>query len=191
MDDRAKAELHDYLRGAREVLAWKLEGLDEYDVRRPLTPSGTSLLGLVAHNTATHRSYLVDVFGRSPDDGAAAPATGGEPGGEFWVNPDDTRRDVLDRYQETCELADRTMAALPLDATGHVWWWGDEPVTLHHVVVHVVAETQRHAGHADILRELLDGAVGLLPAAPGLRLPDETARRSYHDRVAEAAARFR
>ena len=62
-----KAELHSYLRGARETLVWKLDGLSEYDIRRPLTPTGTNLLGLVKHSTFSHVGYFGDVFGRDTD----------------------------------------------------------------------------------------------------------------------------
>ena len=62
-----KKQLHVYLRGAREALVWKLEGLSEYDMRRPLTPTGTNLLGLVKHSTATHLGYFGLVFCRAGD----------------------------------------------------------------------------------------------------------------------------
>ena len=62
----AKADLLDYLQGARETLLWKLDGLGEYDIRRPLTPTGTNLLGLVKHQAGGELIYFGDVFGRPP-----------------------------------------------------------------------------------------------------------------------------
>ena len=94
-------DLHTYLCGARETLVWKLDGLDEYDIRRPLTRTGTNLLGLV----------------------------------------------------------------------------------------HVTAETQRHAGHADIVRELIDGAAGLLLGFDNLQIGDQAHRDAHYDQVEQAAHR--
>jgi Protein of unknown function (DUF664) len=62
-----KGDLHDYLRGARGTLVWKLDGLGEYDIRRPVMPTGTNLLGLVEHNAWELFIYFGDVFGRAPD----------------------------------------------------------------------------------------------------------------------------
>jgi hypothetical protein len=78
-----------------------------------------------------------------------------------------------------------------LDAPGHVPWWPAErnPVTLHVILVHVIAETNRHAGQLDILRELIDGAAGL--KADNTNLPDGTDWPAHHARLAEVAARFR
>ena len=94
-DEDLKAELHSYLRGARETLVWKLDGLDEYDIRRPMTPTGTNLLGLVKHSTATHRNYFGEVFGRPSDAALDLPATDAEPYAEFWARPDESRDDII------------------------------------------------------------------------------------------------
>lgn len=186
-----KAELHEYLRGARQALVWKLDGLSEYDVRRPLTPTGTNLLGLVKHSTATHVGYFGEAFERAGDAFPRRFADPGGPGAEFWARPDESRQDVLTGYRLACDLSDATIDELALDAVGHVWWWGDEPVTLHRVLVHVVADTQRHAGHADIVREMIDGSVGMLPGADNLQVRDAAEQRRFHDRVEAAAAPFR
>ena len=98
-----KKQLHLYLRGARETLVWKLEGLSEYDMRRPLTPTGTNLLGLVKHST----------------------------------------------------------------------------------------ETQRHAGHADIIRELIDGSAGLLNGHDNLHIRDPAEQQRFREQVEAAAREFR
>jgi len=183
-----KAELHGYLRGAREVLVWKLDGLGEYDVRRPLTPTGTNLLGLVKHSTATHLGYFGEVFGRTAD-----PSSGQLSGdaGQFWATPDESRQDIVTGYRAAWELSDATISELPLDAVGNVWWWGDATVTLHQILVHVTADTQRHAGHADIVRELIDGSVGMLEGLDNLHIRDRAEQRRFHDRVEAAAAEFR
>jgi hypothetical protein len=182
-----KGDLHGYLRGARETLVWKLEGLGEYDIRRPLTPTGTNLLGLVKHNSATHLLYFGDVFGRT--HGVSLPWTSddAEPNADMWATPDETREGIVTLYRSTWDLADATIDELPLDAMGQVPWWGDSPVTLHHVLVHVTSETQRHAGHADIIRELVDGAAGLLDGHDNLRIGDPAAWRRFRDQIEDAA----
>jgi uncharacterized protein DUF664 len=82
-----KEDLHTYLRGARETLVWKLEGLGEYDIRRPLTPTGTNLLGLVKHNAGTHVRYFGEVFGRT--HGMLLPwlSADAEPNSDMWAAP--------------------------------------------------------------------------------------------------------
>lgn len=187
----AKAELHDYLRGARETLVWKLEGLGEYDIRRPLTPTGTNLLGLVKHSTATHISYFGEVFGRPSNVPDGRHSGDSPPQAEFWATPDESRQDIVDRYRDAWEFSDATIRDLPLDALGRVWWWGDSTVTLHQIVVHVIADTQRHAGHADIIRELIDGSVGLLKGADNVHIHDSAEQKQFLDRVEAAAHEFR
>lgn len=183
-----KAELHSYLRGAREVLVWKLDGLSEYDIRRPLTPTGTNLLGLVKHSTATHLGYFGEVFGRTGD-----PSSGRLSGdaGQFWATPDESRQDIVANYRGAWGFSDATISELPLDAVGSVWWWGDAAVTLHQILVHVTADTQRHAGHADIVRELIDGSVGMLKGLDNLHIRDPAEQQRFRDRVEAAAAEFR
>ena len=182
-----KADLHTYLRGARETLVWKLDGLGEYEIRRPMAPTGTNLLGLVKHSTATHLRYFGEVFGRS--DSRSPTWLSDDPNAEFWATADETRNDIIASYHRSWELADATIDELSLDAVGRVWWWGDSTVTLHGVLVHVTAETQRHAGHADIIRELIDGSAGLLEVHDNLHISDPAERGRFFGRV-DAAARL-
>ena len=191
MDVAAKEELHGYLRGARETLIWKLEGLCEYDIRRPLTATGTNLLGLVKHSTATHLGYFGEVFGRSSEGQRTRFSDGSGPAAEFWATPDESSADIVSGYRQACDFADTTIHELALDSVGRVWWWGDDPVTLHHVLVHVIADTQRHAGHADIIRELIDGSVGMLRGADNLHVRDAAEQRRFRDQVEAAAGQFR
>jgi hypothetical protein len=184
-----KAELHTYLRGARETLVWKLDGLGEYDVRRPLTPTGTNLLGLVKHSAATHVRYFGEVFNRTHDVSLPWLSGDAEPNADLWAAPDEARDDIVAQYRRAWELADATITELPLEAVGRVPWWGDGPVTLHGVLVHVTAETQRHAGHADIVRELIDGAAGLLEGHDNITIGDPGRWGDFRARI-EAAARL-
>lgn len=189
-DTTAKQELHGYLRGARETLLWKLEGLREYDIRRPMTPTGTNLLGLVKHSTATHLGYFGEVFGRSSERHGVRFSDASGPAAEFWATADEASADIVSGYRDACEFADATIHDLSLDDVGSVWWWGNDPVTLHRVLVHVIADTQRHAGHADIIRELIDGSVGMLRGVDNLHIRDAAEQQRFHDQVEAAAREF-
>ena len=160
IDAFAKEHLHDHMRWVREALVWKLDGLCEYDIRRPLTSTGTNLLGLVKHLAVWESRYFGEVFARpfpEPllrwDDEAADDAA-------FWATEQETRDDISGLYRRVWEHTDATINALAIDAPGYVPWWR-EHVKLFNIMVHVLSDTTRHAGHADILREQLDGAVGM------------------------------
>jgi hypothetical protein len=185
-----KADLHRYLQQARDAMVWKLDGLSEYDIRRPLVPTGTNLLGLIKHLTGVE-ARLGATFGRPWPE-------------EFEWDPDDpdldlnfdmsataaeSRASLVDAYRRACAHADAVIDALPLDAIGHVPHWPVErnEVTLHHMIVRVIADSQRHAGHADIVRELIDGTAGLTPDSGNL--PDSGYSWQDHWNQVEAAAR--
>jgi uncharacterized damage-inducible protein DinB len=159
----AKADLHDYLREGRKALLWKLDGLSEYDVRRPMVPTGTNLLGIVKHVASVELGYFGETFGRPSAEPLAWFDPGAEPNADMWATPDESRAQIIGLYERVWAHSDATIDELPLDAIGHVQWWPPErsEVTLHRILVHMIAETNRHAGHADIVRELIDGAVGL------------------------------
>ncbi len=185
-----KADLLRYLDEARNALLWKMDGLDEYDIRRPLVPSGTNLLGLVKHVASMEAGYFGVTFGRPFPQALPWLEADAEPNADMWATPEESRAQIVDFYQRARAHADVTINALPLDALGRVPWWQPErnEVTLHRVLTHMIAETNRHAGHADIVRELIDGGAGWL--APGQNLPEADAAwwSAYRERV-EAAAR--
>ena len=186
-----KDTLHGYLRTARQAVLWKLEGLSEYDVRRPLVPTGTNLLGLVKHLASVELGYFGDVFDRP--SGIALPwfADDAEPNADLYATPVETRDEIVGLYHRAWEHADATIEALPLDAVGRVAWWGDRTeATLHQLLVHMVAETNRHAGHADIVRELIDGAAGVRADNDNLWEPPEgwPAHRDMLEQAARDAA---
>ncbi|MGC4851004.1 DinB family protein [Micromonospora sp. DT15] len=182
-----KADLLSYLKGGRESLLWKLDGLGEYDIRRPLTPTATNLLGLVKHSATMEILYFGVVFGRPFEQELPYVGDGAETNADMWASADETREEIVALYERAIAHADTTIEALALHDVGHVPWWGDAAVTLHHVLVHVIAETQRHAGHADIVRELIDGAAGLLPRHDNLPPVDESWWRDHRRRVEQAA----
>ena len=185
----ATADLLDYLQEARDVLMFKVDGLSEYDLRRPLTPTGTNLLGLVKHLALVETGYFTMPFGRPVgfshpwfDDDA-------EENGEMWATAEESREDVLGSYRRAWAVTDAAVRELSLDGVGRIPWWGDggRDVTVRRVLVHVVAETHRHAGHADIVRELIDGSVGNQAVGDNLPNRDEAWWRAYRDRLEQAA----
>ena len=182
-----KADLHRYLQDAREALLWKLDGLSEYDVRRPLVPTGTNLLGLVKHVTGVEMGYFGDTFGRPSAD--QMPWDESDPMSDMFAAPSESREFLTSLYRRAWAHSDATIDALPLDAVGHVPWWPADrnEVTLHHVLVRVATETARHAGHADIVRELIDGAAGSTPSQSNLPPADQSWWQAHHDRVERAA----
>jgi uncharacterized damage-inducible protein DinB len=190
-----KATLHRYLRVRRADLLGKLEGLSEYDARRPLTATGTNLLGLVKHVASVELGYFGEVFGRP--SGLELPwlADGAEPDADMWASADESREEILELHRLSAAHSDATIEQLPADARGEVPWWPEERrhVTLHQILVHMCVETAHHLGHADILRELIDGTAGQRPGDPNLtgRTPAEWAehRARIESAAREAAAR--
>ena len=161
-----KADLRRYLQDAREAMLWKLEGLSEYDARRPLVPTGTNLLGLVKHLAGIEMAYFGETFGRPCQD--RLPFDDPDPYADMFAAPGQSREFITGLYQKAWAHADGTIKTLPLTAVGHVPWWPADrsAVTLHQVLVRMTTKTSRHAGHADIVRELIDGAAGLTAARP-------------------------
>jgi hypothetical protein len=132
----------------RESLARKIEGVDEWDARRALVSSGTSLLWLARHMSRGESLWLEVRF------------AGGEPTvADSTVGPDDTVAGALDAYRDGWSRADAIIAGADLDERCRAFE-EDDPPTLRWVLAHLLQETARHAGHADILREQIDGATG-------------------------------
>lgn len=159
-DALVKQTLHRYLQKTRAALLGKLDGLAERQARWPVTPTGTNVAGLVKHVAGVQAGYFGEVFGRPlPDAPAWLDSDGDE---DMYVTADETLDDVVAFHHRSAAHADATIEALDLDARGVVSWWpeGHRDVTLHRVLVHMAYETARHAGHADIVREMLDGLAG-------------------------------
>ena len=184
-----KQDLHHYLQIARDALLWKLDGLSEYDIRRPMVPTGTNLLGLVKHVASVELGYFGETFGRPWPEPMPWLDEDAEPNADMWATADESRQQIVDLYRRAWAIADATIDGLGLDAIGHVSWWPDErgEVTLHLILVHMIAETDRHAGHADIVRELIDGAAGLRADNDNLAPGDAAWWAGYRDRLEHVA----
>jgi uncharacterized damage-inducible protein DinB len=150
-----KQSLHVSLDRHRDAVLWKLEGLDDANLRRAMTPSGTNLLGLVKHLAAVEYSWFCQTFGR---DTEPLPFDDDDPDADLRVTPDETTEDILAFYRRARSAADQAINEVDLDQTGTAWFGG--AVSMRWVLIHMVEETARHAGHVDILRELIDGMTG-------------------------------
>jgi hypothetical protein len=150
-----KTSLHVALDRHRDVVVWKVEGLDAEALRRPMTPSGSNLLGLVKHLAAVEYGWFCETFGFPIEP---LPFSDDDPDADLRVEPGETTADVLGFYDRARRAADAAIEATGLEDVGTAWF-GDQ-VTMRWVLIHMLEETARHAGHMDILRELIDGATG-------------------------------
>lgn len=187
-----KEHLHHYLGSGREAILWKLEGLSEYDQRRPLVPTGTNLLGLVKHLAAVETGYFTIVFGRPTPPELTWALVDPTQNEDMYAFAEESPEQILHWYRLACTTTDATIHALDLDSPGRVPWWSPASAgtTLGRVLLHMVAETHRHAGHADIVRELIDGSVGLNPRIPNVPDLDAAQWSAYRTRlqaIAQAA----
>jgi len=187
----AKPDLQRYLQTAREAVLWKMDGLSEYDVRRPMTMTGTNLVGLVKHLASVEAGYFGATFGRPFSEPMPWWDDDAEANADLWATADESRDELVELYRRVWAHSDATIEALALDATGEVPWWPEDrrAVTLHRILVHVIAETNRHAGHADVVRELIDGTVGLRADNDNMWAPPEgwEAYRERLERIAREA----
>ncbi|MEP6528144.1 MAG: DinB family protein [Nocardioidaceae bacterium] len=183
-----KAELHGSLQASRAGLLSKLEGLSEYDLRRPMTPTGTNLLGLVKHLAGLEYGYLGESLNRPAPETMSWVEDGSIwEGADMWATANETSEYLIGLYQRACAHADQSIAELDLLTPGRVAHWaeGRRDTTLGALLIRMVAETARHAGHADIVRELIDGRAG-----PDHDALDETDWQTYVARIRAAADSF-
>lgn len=182
-----KTELHHKLQSSRAGLLSKLDGLTEYDMRRPVTPSGTNLLGLVKHLAGLEYEYLGGCLGRSAPETMSWVEDGSVwDGADMWATADESSDYIIGLYQRACVHADQTVTELDLDAPAVVAHWPEDRrnTTLAVLLVRMVAETAQHAGHADIVREMIDGRGGA-----DHDMFDEDSWREYVAKI-QAAADF-
>ena len=183
-----KAELQRYLQATRALMLAKLDGLSEYDKRRPLVPSGTNLLGLVKHLVGLEYVYLGTSVGRPPAEQLPWEADGSIwAGADMWALPTESSEYITGLYREACAHSDRSIAELELDAPAEVPHWAEEKrrTTFGALLVRMVDETAHHAGHADIVRELIDGQGG-----SDADMLDAAGWTEYYTKIRNAADTF-
>jgi uncharacterized damage-inducible protein DinB len=185
-----KADLVGHLDRLNQAVLHKLEGLSEYDLRRPVTPTATNLLGVVFHLASLQAEYFGRVFGRpfprEQEEFYFLTDEDADRQDDLWVRPDRTSAWVADLYRATWAHAQETISGLALDSTADPASGEDPDLTLGAMLVHMVDETARHAGHLDIVRESIDGRAGRY--AGDRNILDGYDWAAYRDRV-EAAAR--
>ncbi|MDG4831235.1 DinB family protein [Solwaraspora sp. WMMD1047] len=189
----SKAALHHYLQAIRENLIWKLDGLSEREARLPRTATGNNLLGVIKHCLNVEAGYFGLTFGREfpqPEELVPMRAYEEDPQADWYAREDESKEGLLDLYRRVAAFADQTIEELPLDAPGRVPWWqpGAQDVTLQRIIIHVTCDLARHAGHADIMREQHDNAIGLRRENPNV--PDDYDWPAYVTKLTKLADRF-
>src|SRR5262245_52170259 len=186
-----KTLLRESLQEFRDAMVWKLDGLSDAQMRRPMTPTGTNLLGLVKHLAGLEYGYLGDTFGRpAPETLSWVEDKSIWEGADMWVAPGESTEYIIGLYRRAGAHADATIEAVALDGVGTVPWWpeGSNQATLRQLIVRMIGETARHAGHADIVREMIDGTGGQRPGDPSFPTELEPAAwQEYVVRVQQAA----
>jgi uncharacterized damage-inducible protein DinB len=150
-----KALLEAFLDFQRDTLLWKVSGLSEEQLRKVWTPSGMSLLGLVKHLAYVERNWFQNRFVKR-DLPVAWSAD--DPDGDFRIEPHETAESVIAFYRAEVAESKRIVAAAdPLDTIAQ---HPSRPHSLRRIIVHMIEETARHCGHADLMREYTDGQTG-------------------------------
>jgi uncharacterized damage-inducible protein DinB len=138
----------------RQTVLWKMEGLSDSDLRRTMTPSGLTLLGIVKHLAYVERSWFQDEFA---GEDVSFLWTEQDPDAEFRIEPHETTADILTLYQTEVERSREIVAASSFDDIAR----GDKrKPSLRWIVIHLIEETARHNGHIDLMRETIDGQTG-------------------------------
>lgn len=188
--DELKDHLRTYLDHTRQAMLWKAEGLSDQELTHPMVPSGTNILGLIQHLACVEYGYFVQCLGFTvKDERFAALEADADASADMWVPAEVPCAEILAFYRRAIDAANRNIADLPLDAPATVSWWVPEKrsTTLGRLLVHMNVETARHAGHVDILRELLDGSTGMRQGSTNIPDYDKAAWSELHARILRAS----
>jgi hypothetical protein len=181
---------HGYLQELRLLVVGCTAGLDEYQLRHPMTSTGTNLLGVVKHLIGIEAGYLGTCLGRPFDrplpwifDESAGPNR------DMWATADESREYLLELYRDACAHSDAVLAEVGLQAPAIVDWWPEDArvTTSGALLSRVLTDTAMHAGQLQILRELIDGQAGPDRHDAG----DDQWWSDYTDRLEEIARGFR
>jgi len=152
-----KEMLVGFLDFLRATILWKADGLSDEELRRPHEPSGLTLLGLIKHLAYVERSWFQRRF---LGDDVEVPWTKEDPDADWRIEPGETTQAIRDLYQQEIDIANRVIAEHNLDAPARNVDPSREGLQLRWIVTHMIEETARHCGHADFMREAIDGQVG-------------------------------
>jgi len=150
-----KELLEAFLDFQRDTLLWKVAGLTDAQLTQEKTPSGMTLLGLVKHMAYVERNWFQIRFMGRP---LSVPWRSGDPGADFRIEPHETGAGIIAFYRAEIAESKGIVAAAP--STETMALSPERPHSLRRILVHMIEETARHNGHADILRELTDGQTG-------------------------------
>jgi hypothetical protein len=185
-----KADHRRYLQVAREALLWKLDGLSDYDIRRPMTPTGTNLLGLIKHAASTELGYFGEVLDRSSGEPLPWFQEDAEPNADMWATADESRDEIVGLYHRAWAHSDESIETMKLDAIGHNRRDGQRaPSPVQPVLSRPsVGRTRRHVRHDQQRHPLLDRTVRSQrrPAAVGRpRCGRAVLRAAVHRRLVQ------
>jgi uncharacterized damage-inducible protein DinB len=188
-----KRHLWRYLQAERDSLMRKVDGLSERELRLPRTPTGTNLIGIVKHALNVEFGYFGPTFGRMIENprGLLEPSDYDEdPQVDWYATAEESSAGILELYRRVQAFADETIDQRDLTSPGKVAWWdpSSSDVTLGQIMLHVTCDLARHAGHADILRESVDGAVGW--RGDGDNVPEGYDWAAYTAKLTDLANRF-
>lgn len=141
----------------RQTILLKLEGLDDEQARRPHHPSGLTLLGMVKHLAYVERFWFQRVF---MGEEVEIIWSEGDPDADWRIDPDETTAGIIALYREQVTISNRIAAAHDPDATARRPGPSRQGLQLRWILTHMIEETARHAGHADVIREAIDGQTG-------------------------------
>lgn len=154
-----RTQLVGWLDMQRAIIHWKCEGLSDADAHRPVLATSPlmTMAGIVSHLRWVEHTWFEVLFLGRPAEGP-----------QFQVEPEDADMMVddvplgqlLEEYERQCAVSNEIVAAHSLDEVGRHPDFGAAAATLRWMVIHMVEETARHAGHTDVIRELLDGVKG-------------------------------
>jgi uncharacterized damage-inducible protein DinB len=152
-----KEILTGFLDFLRATILWKADGLSDEELRRPHDPSGLTMLGLIKHLAYVERSWFQQTFLGAD---VAFPWTKEDPDADWRVEPEDTTQAIRDLYSQEVDIANQIIAEHDLDTPARNVTRSHEGLQLRWIVAHMIEETGRHCGHADFMREAIDGKVG-------------------------------
>ena len=153
-----KAVLEGMLDHYRALLLEICSGLSDEDLRRPMVPSGTSLLGIVKHLSFVERGWFQEHITNEPMELPFDPET--DPDGDWRIEDHETTEQILDMYRASCEKSREVLAAVTPDDVVDRLPRRRADYKVRWILAHMLEETARHAGHADILREMIDNRIG-------------------------------
>lgn len=142
------------------------------------------------HVASVEAGYLGDVFGRPFSEPMPWMAPDADDNADMWAAADESSEQIVGLYRRVWAHSDQTVDEIDLDTNGSVTWWPPErrDVTLRRILVHMIVETGRHAGHADIIRELIDGSTGVRKGNDSMPDRDVGWWAEYRTKVERAAA---